>query len=103
MLQWKSIICTAAIAVSPLIAGCGEITSREDFTSAVQSKSEDEVKKRFGKPAAVDSSDPAKVVWTYSDRTFDVANPSKRDKVAAVTFGAADGKGKRSVVGVEFK
>ena len=103
MLHWKSIICTASIAASTLIAGCGEINSREDFTSAVQSKSEDEVTKRLGKPTAVDSSDPAKVVWTYADRTFDVANPAKRDKVAAVIFGAADGRGKRSVVGVEFK
>jgi hypothetical protein len=103
MLQWKSMICTAAISASLLIAGCGEINSREDFTAAVQSKSEAEVTKRLGKPAAVDSNDPNRVVWSYADRTFDIANPHQRDKIAAVIFGAADARGKRSVVGVEFK
>ncbi len=91
------------LVVAMLVAGCGDIHSRTDFSAAVQNRSEEEVTKEFGKPVSVDAEDPKRVVWTYAHKTFDTENQDKRDANTLVIFGPGDASGKLKVIAVEFR
>jgi len=83
--------------------GCGDIYSRGDFTALVMGKSEQEVAAKLGKPAAVDSSDAARVTWTYQSETFDLDHQNKRDSKALVIFERKGPDGVLTVTDVQFK
>ena len=80
-----------AVAIFAL-AGCGDLYDRKDFETSVRDKSEDEVRKKVGKPAAVDSSNPERVTWTYNGTTFDPTNKNARDQKTVVVFKPIGGK-----------
>lgn len=89
------------IAGALLLAACGDIHSRSDFSTMVMNKSEEEVKTAAGKPAEIDNSNPDRVVWTYKLETFDVDNGNKRDAKTIVIFEKGPG-GKLRVTNVQF-
>ncbi len=93
----------ASLVLGIFIAGCGDIYSRADFSTAVQSKAEDEVTKHFGKPTSVDAKDPNRVVWTYTSKTFNTEDQNKRDAKTLVIFGPSEAGGKLKVIAVEFQ
>jgi hypothetical protein len=84
----------ALVASSVFLAGCSEMLSRTDFTARIKDKSDTEVAKLIGKPAAVDASAPDRVTWVYNSRTFNVDDSNKFDSKTIVVFSktAADGK-----------
>ena len=86
------IVAAAALAASFVLAGCSGVSSRDDFAARVKDKSEQEVKKEIGTPAAVDSSKPDRVTWTYTSRTFNLENKNKVDPKTVVVFTPAGGK-----------
>ncbi|MGH8616282.1 MAG: hypothetical protein ACREUW_01220 [Burkholderiales bacterium] len=92
--------CTAVIAV---LAGCGPKLERQDFTTAVMSKSDAEVQKAIGKPDAVDASNPDRVVWTYTSVTFSLANGNKMDAKDQVIFARNPSTGNLTVAEVKFE
>lgn len=85
---------TAAILAICLVLGaCSEPTNREDFETLLKGKTEQEVLKVAGKPAAVDDKKGERHVWTYTSRTFDVNNQNKFDAKTMVIFSpSAEGK-----------
>ena len=87
-------------AASLLLAACGNIFSRTDFTTMVMDKSEEEVKSKAGKPAEIDASNPDHVVWTYKLETFGEGN--KRDDKTMVIFERKGPGGKLKVTNVQF-
>lgn len=96
----------AAIAVmgaSFLLAGCSEMVSRTDFAARVKDKSDAEVVKVIGKPAAVDESKPDRVTWTYTSKTFNVDDRNKFDTKAVVVFRKTPADGKLMVSDVTFE
>ena len=66
------------IAIS-VAGGCGDIYGHDEFHKLIINKPAAEVEKSLGKPAAVDSSNPARVMWTYNQLTYDIENQNKRD------------------------
>ena len=74
------------------LAGCGDLYDRKDFETNVKDKTEEEVRKKVGKPATVDSSNPERVVWTYNGTTFDPTNKNARDQQTVVVFKPIGGK-----------
>ena len=99
----KKLFCRLLLAAVCVLAGCGDVYSRDDFRTAVVGKSAAEVSQQFGKPDTVDSPDPSHTVWTYKHKTFDLANQNKRDAETVVTFDKPSEGGKPQVVSVEFK
>jgi hypothetical protein len=95
----KAILCGAALLV---VSACGQVLSREDLTTAVMGKSEQEVTQQLGKPDAVDDSDPEHVTWTYRRKTFDLAHENKVDSKTIVLFEGGSTEGERHVARVEF-
>ncbi len=93
----------AAASVLALIvsSGCAETMNREDFASGLKNKTEEQVLKYAGKPAAVNAERPDHPTWIYKDRTFDVAT-RKSDPKTSVVFSPAD-DGKLHVVEVVFQ
>ena len=83
------------------IAGCSGVTNREDFATQLKNKTEPEVMKIAGKPAEVQSADPARVAWVYKSITFDVPT-RKTDPETDVIFTPAE-DGKLHVAEVVFK
>ena len=92
-----------AVAVSLVFAGCSEMLSRDDFTARVKDKSDAEVTKLVGKPAAVDTSAPGQVAWTYTSRTFNIEQGNKFDTKAVVVFNKAGSNGQLRVTDVKFE
>ncbi len=90
------------IAAALLLAACGNIFSRADFTTMVMDKSEEEVTSKAGKPAEVDATNPGHVVWTYKLETFNNENGNKRDDKTKVIFEPRGPNGKLKVTNVEF-
>ena len=77
----------AAVVIAALTAGgCGDIHERSEFAGFVMGKSSKEVISKVGKPAAVDESNPARVLWTFKRATFDLANQNREDGTTLVTF-----------------
>ncbi|MBI4190015.1 MAG: hypothetical protein HY525_05695 [Betaproteobacteria bacterium] len=97
------IIYAAFLAIATLVtAGCGDIYERADFTTLVMGKSDRDVTKNVGKPAAVDSSNPERVTWTYNSVTFNLANNNSRDSKTIVVF-KRDAGGKLTAAEVKFE
>jgi hypothetical protein len=99
----KVVSATAAFALGLVFAGCSEILSRDDFAARVKDKSDTEVAKIVGKPAAVDSTKPNEVTWTYNSRTFNVAERNKFDSKAVVVFNKTSSDGSLRAVDVKFE
>lgn len=93
----------AVMATSFVLAGCSEILSRDDFTARVKDKSDAEVAKVIGKPAAVDASAPDKVTWTYNAKTFNIQEGNKFDTKTVVVFRKAQPDGKLQATDVVFE
>ena len=90
-----------ALAIS-LVAACGDLYSRTDFTTMIMNKSEQEVIKQIGKPSTVDDSNPDRVIWIYTNTTFDVDNQNKRDAKTTLTLERKGSGGKLMVTAVDF-
>ena len=102
----KSIrISSKALVLATLIAvaGCGGISSREDFEAQVKDKSVAEVQKKIGKPASVDESVPGTVRWTYNGKTFHTDGGTKFDKKTIVVFQKADAATPPRMVEVKYE
>ena len=85
-MTWKRALCAAALLLSTGLTACGNTYSRDDFTTGVIGKTENEVTTRFGKPASVDESNPDRVIWTYTRETFDLGNQNRIDSKTMVIF-----------------
>lgn len=95
----KALVFAALLA----IAGCGGISSREDFEAQVKDKSVAEVQKKIGKPVAVDESIPGTVRWTYTGKTFYTEGGTKFDKKTVVVFRQADSSTPARMVEVVYE
>jgi hypothetical protein len=93
----------AVIAASFVFAGCAEMLSREDFAARVKDKSDKEVAKLVGKPQTVDASKSDQVTWTYSSRTFNIAEGNKFDTKTIVVFSKAASDGQLKATDVNFE
>ena len=100
----SKLVCTvAAVAAAVVFTGCSEMLSRDDFAARVKDKSDAEVTKLVGKPAAVDTSAPGQVAWTYTSRTFNIQEGNKFDSKAVVVFNKAGSNGQLRVTDVKFE
>ena len=86
-----------------LVAGCGELRSREDFVAAVKDQSTTEVEKKIGKPAAVDETVPGTIRWTYKSKTFHTESGTKFDKKTVVVFRKAEGAAPARMIDVVYE
>jgi hypothetical protein len=84
-------IVLTALAVFAL-SGCQDLSNREDFESAMKSKTESEVVKYAGKPADIDRSDPNHVKYVYKSRTFDVATRATDSETDVIFTPSPDGQ-----------
>jgi hypothetical protein len=82
--------------------GCGGVYGHEEFEKLVKNKSEDEVVKELGKPASVDNSNPARIVWTYNSVTYDIEKGNTRDAAAKLILKPSAGAGKLQVAEIEY-
>jgi hypothetical protein len=77
----------AALLLSALFAtACGNTYSRDDFTTGVIGKSEQEVTAKFGKPVSVSEEGAERATWTYTHETFDMGNQNRIDSKTTVIF-----------------
>jgi hypothetical protein len=77
--------------------------SRDDFAKRVKDKSDTDVAKLVGKPAAVDSSKPNEVTWTYNSRTFNIEAGNKFDAKTVVVFTKTGPDAKLKATDVKFE
>ena len=82
----------AAAAVALAFSACSDVSNREDFASQIKNKTEAEVIKFVGKPVAVDSTDPSRVMWVYKSRTFDVSTRRTDPETDVIFSKGSDGK-----------
>ncbi len=99
----RSVAAVTVVAASLAFAGCSELMSRDDFTARVKDKSDTEVAKTIGKPAAVDTSAPDQVTWTYTSKTFNIEAKNKFDSKTIVVFSKAAANGKLRATDVKFE
>lgn len=85
-----------------VIAGCGDIFGHDEFHKLVMNKPETEVVESIGKPAAVDSSNPARVTWTYNSLTYDIENQNKRDSKVVLVLAPDAATGKLKVIEIQY-
>jgi hypothetical protein len=102
LVDFSRILSAIFIAIALVIAGCGQLQGRDEFTKAVMDKSEQEVISAIGKPANVDSSNPEHVVWTYHKATYDITNGNKEDESTMVIFTPNPATGKLKVVEIKY-
>jgi hypothetical protein len=88
----RRLFTACALAALMLVAACSRPFSRDDFTTAVMGKSEQEVMTAIGKPASVKEDDAEHATWTYSRQTFDLNNQNRMDSSATVIFQGPAGK-----------
>lgn len=94
---------TALILTLCLTLGaCSERTNREDFSSLIKGKTEQQVRKNAGKPDSVDETNKDRHVWTYNSRTFDVQQQNRLDARTVVIF-TPSAEGKMAVAEVKFE
>ncbi len=92
------------IAIAMLVvAGCGDIYGHDEFHKLVMNKPDAEVEKSLGKPSAVDNSNPARVVWTYNQLTYDIQNQNKRDAKTVLVLAPDTATKKLKVVEVKYE
>ena len=96
----RRLVTACALAAFVLIAACGRTYSRDDFTTAVMGKSEQEVVTAVGKPSSVKEDDAQHSTWTYSHQTFDMTNQNRID--ANTTVKLEGPAGKRVVTKIDF-
>jgi hypothetical protein len=101
MKQARVFCIAASAAMAFAYSGCSDVSNREDFASQLKNKTEDEVIKYAGKPASVDKTDPAHVMWVYKSRTFDV--PTRKTDAETDVIFTTGGDGKLHVADVVFK
>jgi hypothetical protein len=83
---------SAALLLTALVTtACGNTYSRDEFTTGVIGKSEQEVTAKFGKPAAVSEESADRATWTYSRETFDLGNQNRIDSKTTVIFEGPSG------------
>ena len=99
----RAVATAGMVAASIVFAGCSGVSSRDDFAARVKDKSEQEVTKEVGKPAAVDNSRPDRVTWTYTSRTFNLENKNKLDQKTIVVFGPTSRDRKLKVLDVTYE
>ena len=90
------------IAVS-IAGGCGDIYGHDEFQKLVINKPATEVEKNLGKPIAVDNSDPARVMWTYNQLTYDIENQNKRDTKTVLVLAPDNATKGLKVVEVKYE
>lgn len=88
----RCVAVAASLVAAVLSAGCAETTNREDFASQLKNKTEEQVLKFAGKPAAINAEKPEHPAWIYKSRTFDVATRKSDAKTTVIFSPAADGK-----------
>jgi len=98
----RALATTAVLAVTLALGACSERTNREDFSSLIKGKTEQEVLKNAGKPSSKDETSNERHVWTYNSRTFDVAQANKFDDKTVVIFTPSP-EGKMVVAEVKFE
>ena len=99
--KWGRIAAVMALGVA--LSACSEMLSREDFAARVKDKSDLEVKREVGTPAAINEIAPDQVAWTYNSRTFNVEERNKFDTKTVVVFSKAGTDGKLRAVDVKFE
>jgi outer membrane murein-binding lipoprotein Lpp len=99
----SKVAAVAVLTTGFLFGGCSEMLSRDEFATRVQDKSDAEVAKLVGKPAAVDASAPDQIIWTYNSRTFNIEKGNKFDTKAVVVFTKANSDGKLRATDVKFE
>ena len=85
----KAFLAAAACGIVLALAGCsggGGGQQRGLFTGFVMDKTEQEVEGKFGKPAAVEASNPNTKRWTYKRITFDPDNQNQVDNETILIF-----------------
>ena len=82
----------AGAAMAFALSGCSELSNREDFAAQWKDKTEEQVLKYAGKPAAVDSTNPSRVIWIYKSRTYDVPTRRTDSETDVIFVTATDGK-----------
>jgi hypothetical protein len=105
-MSWNSrhkLATVLALAGVVALAGCAEVSTRDDFTAKVDGKSMKDVRAAVGKPSKVDEAEAGTVMWTYERRTLDIENKNKRDDrtILVFTTPAADDAAKVSEVRFE--
>ena len=81
-----------AAIVAVVAFGCGDMSNREDFESALKNKTEPEVVRYAGKPKEIDRSDPSHVKYVYKSRTFDVPTRKTDDETDVIFTPSPDGQ-----------
>lgn len=92
----------AILAASFALGACSERTNREDFSTLINGKTAQEVRKNAGKPDNVDEASADRHVWTYTSRTFDIQQNNKMDTKTVVVFTRSP-EGKMVVAEVKFE
>lgn len=100
---FKCALGAALVAAMLLIAGCGDIFGHDEFDKMVLKRTEEQVTADVGKPEAVDKSNPARVIWTYYSKTYDIENQNKRDSKTLLIFTPGDAKGKLQVSEIKYE
>ncbi len=85
----KAFLAAALCGLVLALAGCGGGGGghqRGLFTGFVTDKTEQEVEGKYGKPAAVDATNPNTKKWTYKRITFDPDNQNQVDNETILIF-----------------
>jgi len=98
----NTVAAASLLATCIMLGACSERSNREDFATQLRGKTEQEVMRNAGKPAAVDNTKPEHPAWTYTSRTFDVQNQNKFDAKTVVIFSRSP-EGKLVVAEVRFE
>jgi hypothetical protein len=96
----RPLLTACALAAFVLVAACARAYSRDDFSTAVIGKSEQEVLTAIGKPSSVKEDDSQHARWIYSHQTFDLSNQNRMDSTTTVMFEGPAGK--RHATKVDF-
>jgi len=101
---FKRMLGGALVAIALLfVAGCGDIYGHEELQKLVMNKPVSEIEKTLGKPVAVDSSNPARVVWTYNSLTYDIENENKRDSKTVLVLAPDTATNQLKVIELKYE
>ena len=83
--MFKVTRCSVGAAAAIILAiGCSQTSSRDDFTTHLIDRTEEEVLRYAGKPDAIDDSVPNQISWIYRSKTM--GKDGKTDEEAIVVF-----------------
>jgi hypothetical protein len=94
---------TLLVLAAAVVSGCGDVFGHAEFEKVVMSKSDAEVEKSLGKPAAVDSSNLARIVWTYNQITYDIEKQNRRDSKTMLVLAPDASTKKLKVVEIKYE